>query len=170
MRYKMMVAIVVMAMVVGLVGCGTIRETAQTIEQDPAHAPENKAYYAQRLLETVVVKLSNTVLDTTTPREIADGIKQVLPATVLVSDALVTARNDYILLKAEIAAIEAEGGDPGVQRLEKLQAYLNAMDRARKAADDQRGTLSVKFGNHVSINWNAIHDEIGLEILRSVAV
>lgn len=153
-----------------ILGCQTHREIISTIEQDPANAPENKAYFAQRLLETIGKKLADAVVDQTTPREIAAGIQRALPALVRVSDELVGARERYVLLKAEIEAIEASGLDATTAMLERLKAYLDAMDAARQAADAQRSTLNAQFGQHVSINTDALNAEIGLQLSQLVTV
>ena len=150
MRTRMTKVMALMGLLL-VAGCGTLKETVAVIKEDPAHAPENQAYYSQRLLEVVVGKLSDAVLDETTPKEIADGIKLALPATALISDALVTARRQYILLKADIAAMEAQQLDPTEARLRHLKTLLDAMNAAAKAADSRRSSLSASFGEHVSL-------------------
>lgn len=147
------ISLVLAASAAHLQGCGTTRETQKIIQQDQEHAPENLAYFAQRNLEIVVDKMSKAVLDTTTPKEIADAIKRALPATVTISDGLVVARRDYIQRKADLAAITAAGEDAAAKRAE-LQDSLDAMLDAQKKAEEQRSAMVNQFGGHVSFNFD----------------
>jgi len=132
-------------------GCSTTKEIRETIQQDPEHAPENRAYFAHRFLEAIVVELSAVVQDQSTPREVADAIKGALPAAGVVADALKEARARYILLKADLEAVEAQGLPQDTQRLAQLQAYLQSMIDAMNAADRERSSLETRFERRVVI-------------------
>ena len=162
------VGLLSVVLLIGAAGCGTFKETIKTINQDSAHAPENKAYYAQRLIETVGGKLSDAVMNLSTPKEIADGIKLALPAVLRASDELVKARERYVLQKAEVEAIKAQGLDPTQEGLRTLKLYLDNMNKAVAEADRQRSTASGKFGAYVSVNLKSLHETIGWQIASAV--
>lgn len=155
--YKMAMLPVVMALAMlpvamSVQGCGSIKQSHTIIQSDPDHAPENEAYFAQRLLEKVVKRMSAAVLNTSTPKEIADGIKAALPATVTISDGLVAARRDYIQRKADLEAMIAVGEESAAQR-KAVAAALVAMEQAQGEADARRSAMVNEFGANVSFSY-----------------
>jgi hypothetical protein len=145
-------ALLLVAVLLPAAGCNSVKQSHAIIRSDPAHAPENEAYYAQRLLEKVVARMVDAVLNTSTPREVADGIKLVLPATKIISDGLVTARKDYIQRKADLEAMIATGEDATAQR-KAVNDALAAMRTAQEAADRERANVVSKFGGNVSFSF-----------------
>lgn len=139
-------------------GCASVKKSAEIVKSDPVHAPENLAYLSQRLLEKVVENASEAVLNTGTPREVADALKAALPFTIPISDALVAARYDYVHKKADLEAMRAIGESVGNQP--KLVAdALAVMQQKTADADNQRMTLVKDHGKYVSRGLDEIERE-----------